>query len=246
LLAESSDGGRTWSAPWVFDARPFDGLAGITGPIQKLPDGRLACQFETNKTYHDASPWRHFAALKFSDDGGRSWQTPVMVAHDPTCRVRYWDQCHALAPDGTMLAMLWAFDSVAKQELNFHVTESRDLGMTWSAPRDSGWPLQLPYPVFLPDGRLVAFCIDGYRSRTIRAIISHDQGRTFEDGDLVVHQQPRVCCDPGEKDHQLADQQLWTFGRVEAVADPSGDVWLSYYAGDAESTGIYWARLRFD
>jgi hypothetical protein len=245
LLSESQDGGQTWSAPRAFDAAPFDGLGAITAPILKLSDGRLACQFETNKHYDDPSPWQHRAMLKFSDDCGRTWHTPVTVAHDPTCQIRYWDQHHAIAPDGTMAAMLWAYDSVLHKELNFYLAESRDRGMTWSQPRDGGLPWQLPYPVFLPDGRLVAICIDRYKSRTIRALVSHDMGKTFCGEDMVVHQQPTGGVDPGEDNHQIADQQMWTFGRVEAVSDPSGDVWMTYYAGDADATSIHWARFRF-
>src|SRR5262245_45290033 len=139
--------------------------------------------------------------LKFSDDGGLTWRRPVTVAHDPTLRIRYWDQRHAVAPDGTLVAGLWAYDAVAGTELNFHLTESSDGGRTWTPPRDSGSPLQQPYPVFLPDGRMVVLCIDRYRSRTIRALISHDRGRTFEPAQLVVHQQTRGQKDPGEQDH---------------------------------------------
>lgn len=166
----------------------------------------------------------------------------MTVAHDPTYRIRYWDQRHSVAPDGTMLAGIWAYDAVARKELNFHLTESNDGGTTWSKPRDCGIPYQQPYPVFLPDGRLILFCIDRYRTRTIRALLSEDKGKSFLPEELVVHQQPGGRAEPGEHDHQSADQQLWTFGRLEGIADPEGNAWVVYYAGDTDSTSIHWAK----
>jgi hypothetical protein len=246
LIAESHDGGLKWSQPWLFDASPYDELGAIAAPMFKLPDGRLACQFEVNKPYDDTKPWAHRAILKFSTDEGRTWSPPATVAYDPTHRMRYWDQRQAVAPDGKLVAGLWAYDAVAKAELNFHMTESVDGGFTWSKPRDSGLALQQPYPVFLPDGRMVAICIDRYRTRSIRALISEDQGKTFSDNEVVIHQQPMEVRDKGEHNHELADQQLWTFGRVEAVTDPDGDVWVIHYGGDSSATNIHWARVRFD
>lgn len=245
LIAASEDGGLTWSEPRLFDASPHDGLGAIAAPMFRLPSGLLACQYEINKPYEDPTPWAHRALLKFSSDDGMTWTAPATVAFDPTLRIRYWDQRQSVAPDGTLVAGLWAYDSIKKMELNFHLTESRDDGLTWSTPRDSGLSMQQPYPVFLSDGRMVAICIDRYRTRSIRAIISDDQGQTFSESQLLVYQQPKHVQDHGEHDHEIADQQLWTFGRVEAVVDPDNDVWVIHYGGDESATNIYWSRLRF-
>ncbi len=250
LLAESSDGGQTWSAPWMFDATPYDGFDAVTAPMFEVPPGegrpaQLVCQFETNKPYNDTQPWMHRAMLKFSGDGGRTWAQPTTVAHDPSLKIRYWDQRHAQSSDGLLVAGLWAYDAVNHNEMNFHMTWSQDGGQTWSPPCDSGLDLQQPYPVFLPDGRLVVIVIDRYRTRSIRALVSHDNGHTFDEPQLVVHEQPRDVRDKGEHNHEIADQQLWTFGRVEAVADTQGDVWMIYYAGDEKATHVHWAQLRF-
>ncbi|MBN1436221.1 MAG: exo-alpha-sialidase [Sedimentisphaerales bacterium] len=245
LMAKSDDQGKTWGEPYLFDAAPYEGVAALCAPILKLADGNLACQVETNKPYDDSEVWKQHACLKFSSDEGLTWKDMVSVAHDPTFRIRYWDQRHAVAPDGTMVAGFWIYDAVDHKELGFRIAVSEDCGRTWSVPHECGFDYQLPYPVFLPDGRLVLFCIDRYKTRTIRALVSEDKGRTFLPGELVVYQHPVGRKEPGEDDHQLADQQIWTFGRLEGVSDSAGNVWVVYYAGDNDSTNIHWAQISF-
>ncbi|MGD9856272.1 MAG: sialidase family protein [Planctomycetaceae bacterium] len=60
LLAESNDGGHTWSA---WREVPLPGLGGCssTGPILQWPDGRIALPFESYKDFDDPSPARHGA-----------------------------------------------------------------------------------------------------------------------------------------------------------------------------------------
>jgi hypothetical protein len=242
LLSSSADGGQTWSEPYLMDAAPFEGLAGLCAPAMVLPDGTLAAQLEINKPWTDPEPWHHRAILKFSSDSGKTWPTWSEVAYDPTTRIRYWDQRHALGPDGTLLAGLWAFDSVGRKELNFHLAESINAGHTWSEPWNSGLDYQQPYPVFLPDGRLVVIVIDRYRSRTIRALLSRDRGRSFDSQDLELFRQPSGQ-DRGESDHKLSDQQLWSFGRVEPIPLDERTLAGVFYAGDSARTSIYCFRL---
>jgi hypothetical protein len=37
--------------------------------------------------------------------------------------------------------------------------------------------------------------------------------------------------------------RLWNFGLVEPGLLPDGDVFVAFYAGDAQSLSIRWARL---
>ena len=53
LLAESNDGGQTWSA-WRKVPIPGEiGPPSLTNTVMKLADGSLALSIETNKHYHD-------------------------------------------------------------------------------------------------------------------------------------------------------------------------------------------------
>ncbi len=248
LFARSADYGQTWGPLWALDDSPYGSTLGMTGPVLVLRDGRWACQFEVNKPYDDPRPWRQVAALKFSSDEGRIWSAPVEVANDPTGRVRYWDQRHAVAPDGDCLATFWTFDAVRSCDLNITLSTSHDGGQTWSPPRDTGLSGQLPYPVFLSDGRLLLLYIDRYETQTVRARLGDTLGRQFDERDTVIYQHCRNVRDPGHDvassaDH-LQDQQRWTFGYVSGATDSQGDVWVTYYSVADGNAKIHWAHMR--
>lgn len=73
FLARSEDDGNIWSQPSRMETAPFDCPSAITGPVLRLTNGKLACQFELNKHYHDPKPWHHSSVLMFSKDEGRTW-----------------------------------------------------------------------------------------------------------------------------------------------------------------------------
>src|SRR5262249_35762088 len=89
LMAVSADEGGSWG-PWQVLATP--GLAGCatTGPPVRWPDGTLAYAFESFKDYDDPRPARHGAWLLVSHDGGRTLDSPFLVAQDPAHQVYYW------------------------------------------------------------------------------------------------------------------------------------------------------------
>ena len=248
LFSRSSDGGLNWSPLWAMNNEPYGDVCSITGPTLILSDGCWAAQYEVNKPYNDPGQWRQVAGLKISCDEGRTWGEAIEVASDPEGKIKYWDQRHAVAADGTCVATIWTLDGT--EEINFSITESHDNARTWSKPRDTGLAGQAPYPIFLADGRMAVIYIDRYNSQTIRVRLSHDNGKTFENTDAVIYKHQATKIDLGSvaKDtaEHLQQQFLWTFGFASGVASPDGDLWVSYYGGDTESTNIYWARLRFD
>jgi hypothetical protein len=254
FCVEKSRGqGASWNSgeaaadlkPFPFSPPPPDHPLAITGPVLVLGDGRLACQFEVNKPYDDTQPWRHAAAWKVSSDDGRTWPHYVNVAHDPGGRLMYWDAHYAFDGRGGALAAFWTYDRQQQRDRNIHLSESHDGGQTWTIPRDCGLAGQVGHPILLDGERLLLIYVDRFHTRSIRAAISHDRGRSFAE-DMVVYQHPAAQAERGAQSTStdyLQDMELWTFGRVDATVGPGGSVWIIYYAGDARSTDIRWARL---
>lgn len=245
-LCESRDGGRSWDDYRFMDGEPQGGPLAITGPVLVLDDGRLACQFEVNKPYEDTRPWRHAAAWKISSDGGYTWPDYVEVANDPIGRLMYWDARYVLGPKGYIVVAFWTYDRQQQHDRTIHLSESHDGGRSWSAPRDCGLVGQVCHPVLLRDDRLLLVYVDRFHTRSIRAALSNDLGRSFV-RDVLVYQHPARQAEPGKESAlagYLQDMELWTFGRVEAIAGQDGMVWVVYYAGNAEATDIRWARLQ--
>jgi sialidase-1 len=69
LQCESSDGGKTWTAPHAI------GVWGLPSHLLRLHDGRLLMSYG-----HRRKPFGNQARL--SEDGGKSWSEPIMISDD--------------------------------------------------------------------------------------------------------------------------------------------------------------------
>jgi BNR repeat-like domain len=246
IFAESTDGGHTWAQTRAMDRAPYHSPMPITGAVIKLSDGRIGCHFEVNKDYYDESPWRHAAAMKISSDGGQTWPEAIEIANDPTNRFMYWDQRHS-ALGNQHVATFWTYDRKKNSDANIHISHSADDGRTWTLPQDTGITGQVAHPVLLKDQRLAVVFVDRFKSRSILARLSVDGGKSFGSDELVIYTQPGAASDPGNGSDSAAylqDMRLWTFGRIDALTDSTGDIWIVYYAGCQDATNIHWARIR--
>lgn len=244
LLAESTDGGDTWS-DWRKVPMPDEiGPPSLTSPILKLADGSLAMSIETNKHYLDRSKWYQKVVFLHSTDGGQNWEPPVDVGFDPSGRIFNWDQRCAVAPDGRVVAFAWTFDTQTGQYVNIHRRISADHGHTWSAAADIGVTDQAAHPAILPDGRIVLPWVDRFHSHSIRARLADHVDGEFEPAtEVVIYDHGQAAQQDDRMGDLLAEMSLWTFGLPYAEALPDGDVIVFYYAGNDETLDIHWARL---
>jgi hypothetical protein len=248
FLARSEDAGATWSKPERMDTTPFRCPTPITGPVLVLASGELACQFETNKHYHDPAPWQHASVIIFSRDGGKSWPEHSVVASDPQKRVFWWDQRPAVLPGGRILDLFWTYDRQAAAYLNIHARESTDHGRTWSDMWDTGVPGQPAPPVPLPDGTLGMVYVDRTAAPVIKMRASRDGGRTWPDNSEVVIHEASV---PSQTWNKRSMQDAWaemgkfSVGLPATAVARNGDILVVYYSGPAtDQTDILWARAR--
>lgn len=245
MLANSSDGGASWSA-WRQVEMPAElGPPSLTAPILRLGDGRLAMSIETNKDYGDTSPWEQRAVFLYSSDLGLTWSEPVTVAQDVSGRIFNWDLRSGVAPDGTLASFAWTYDRQESVYRNIHRRISTDHGLNWTAAEDIGFADQAAIPAILPDGRVVLAWVDRFGSSAIRARLADSVGSAFDPASEVVvydHGSSETAgADTGEA---LAEMDVWSFGLPSAVALPDGDVLVVYYAGTAEHMDLHWSRLR--
>lgn len=247
LLAESSDGGDTWS-DWRRVPMPAEiGPPSLTDPILKLADGSLAMSIETNKTYHDRSRWYQKVVFFHSTDQGQSWSAPVDVGVDPSGRIFNWDQRCGVAPDGRVVAFAWTYDTQTATYLNIHRRVSEDHGHTWSAPDDIGVTDQAAHPAILPDGRVVLAWVDRFQTHSIRARLAPGIDGVFDPAsEVVLYTHGHRSGQDESTADLLAEMALWSFGLPYAEALPDGDVLVLYYTGDGTTLDIHWARLKIE
>lgn len=260
LLADSIDGGETWS-PWRLVPMPEEiGPPSLTAPVLKLADGSLALSIETNKEYEDASPWmqkvvfmhRHDyqASSSSRDPAGEpavdpNWAEPVAAGEDPSGRIFNWDLRCGVAPDGRVATFSWTYDTVTARYLNIHRRISADSGHTWTDPEDLGFADQAARPAMLADGRVLLPYVDRFGSRSIRARLAPAIDAPFDPAtEVVIYSQEQ---DPGDQSDStselLSEMSLWTFGLPYAETLADGTVLVVYYAGTDDAMDIHWTRI---
>jgi hypothetical protein len=246
IFVTAASDGTHWSPLRLVDTTPYNVPTPTTGPILRLLDGTLACQFELNKPYLDKKPWRHAAMMIFSHDQGATWNNPVVIAEDPEYRVYYWDQRPSVLPDGRLFNVFWTYDRQSGVYRNIHAAESLDNGKTWTVPWDTGVGGQ-PGPVFpLADGSLAMPVVDRSKGTTIKVCRSVDDGQTWVDG-VVVHGSARGPSSASGSSMQTTWDEMVQFsvGLPSAAPLPDGGALLVYYAGaETDVTAIHWAEIR--
>jgi hypothetical protein len=246
MLTQSEDGGLTWGPPALIDTSPFNDPSPITGPVLLLPDGEWMCQFETNKTYYDTTPWVHSSVLMFSSDQGRTWPRHSVVTLDP--RIFYWDQRPQVLPEGRIFDVFWTYDNRDATYLNIHARESWDQGRIWSALWDTGVPGQPAPVVALSEGRLALVYVDRTDAPAIRCRISSDAGRTWPtDSMLSLYESvlPSQTVNKGGMVDTWAEMSKFSIGLPATAALPGDEILVVYYAGPlTDSTSVEWVRLQ--
>jgi hypothetical protein len=154
-----------------------------------------------------------------SSDGGHTWGPPVEVASESG---KAFEEPCLLALDETRLLML------LRENRTHHVHQcvSKDGGHSWSEPEQTpilGYPADL---IRLPDGRLL--CAYGFRYEPygIRAVLSQDEGQTWD----MAH--PVVLRD------DFANRDL---GYPAPVLLPDGRLFVVYYGQDTDGVTCIWA-----
>ncbi len=248
FLAHSRDAGQTWSKPRLVDTYPLRKPLPLTGPILLASDGRWGCQFEVNKHYYDARPWRHSSMLIFSSNHGRTWNEFVVVSNDPANRIFYWDQRPAFIGKKRMLDLFWTYDNRKAVYLNIHARESLDDGGKWSAIWDTGVPGQPAAPLRLKDGRIAMVYVDRIDVPIIKARISSDHGRTWpQKTETVLFSPPTPRQTRNKKSMRDAWSEMDRFstGLPTTAGLPNGDFVVVFYTGpEPDKTDICWIRVR--
>ena len=251
IFSVSIDEGESWGDWQVI---PTPGLTGCatTGPAIKWPDGTIAHAFESFKEFDDPEPAVHGAWLVLTRDGGRSFETPWLLARDPEDRVYYWDQRLCVGKDaGEFLALFWTHDRAARKDLTLHqlLGSLADGSRAASEPQATSIPGQIAAAGITADGRLLAFIVDRGNPGTLTLWQSEDDGSSWpEEACLVVHvHDEQAAISQGREEIDFAeyweDMGKWSFGHPAMVPLDHGKWLLAYYAGTPQAMSIHWVKI---
>ncbi|MGH6933780.1 MAG: sialidase family protein [Dongiaceae bacterium] len=160
----SDDSGASWRDTRQFETAPYSGGYGLRGAIE-TKNGRLMMPLNDVPDYQ-----RIFIVA--SDDRGRNWGTPVLVAWSAD---NLFTEPAVIAIDDRELMTVFRDDRTG----HLYSSRSEDAGASWSEAAQTpikGYP---PHHLALPDGGIL--CTYGHRmpDYSIRGVLSHDGGLSW-------------------------------------------------------------------
>lgn len=155
LLLRSNDAGQSWSSPQAIPPPLVGPAFELCAPVTVLRDGRWLIPTHTWPGWDGDCPNGKRMVAFVSHDQGNTWPEYLGIMHDPERTVYFWESKIVELSDGRLLAVAWAYDADAAQDLPNQYAISRDGGTTWSPPRSTALQGQTLTPLLLPDGRVL-------------------------------------------------------------------------------------------
>jgi hypothetical protein len=213
-LRRSSDGGCSWGKEErVYPIADATGLSPF-GKIIGLPDGTLLMSLYG--AAQDEAGVRAWVVR--STDDGRSWGDPSCIAHG------FNETALVSLPSGKLIAMLRGDTSTPEDSV--WQAESQDGGYSWSEPRPITDAKEHPADIIrLDSGRLLLTFSHRQPPHGVRALVSRDQGRTWELDQKIT---------------LVAESRNYDCGYPSSVQRDDGKILTAYYAYESLGPWEMW------
>lgn len=247
FIYRSTDGGKSWSDPIALEY-PAIGSIGPGGNMITLRDGTIIFAGEHGKQPGDDHDWISMTGR--SHDGGHTWSDPV-IAHIST-DTYFFDLRITGSSEGKLLGFYWSHDRTSDQGLNVHTTWSHDAGMTWTEPHDTGFWGQVTVGQFLTNDRVIALTNHRRDPYGIRAVLSEDGGRSFDESGHVelwgiipakTRSAPILAPIRDVVEDPLKAYHHFTFGTPTVTVLPDGIILAAFYVTEQSVTYVRCCRM---
>jgi sialidase-1 len=242
-LVRSYDYGVTWERPELMETSMQGSPFEICAPITPLSDGTWVIPSSTWPCWDGELP-NPLQMLAFvSTDGGKTWPQHWDVMRDDEQNILYWESKIVELSEGRLLAVAWAYDREAAQDLPNVYAFSDDGGKTWSSPASTGLQGQTLTPLVLEDGRILSV----YRRIDKPGLwvnISRLEGDTWineSEEPLWGHTQAGLTSSGADMVHNF---NVLRFGAPCVAQLANGDIYVAFWCYEDCVSNIRWLKLR--
>ncbi|GMV92384.1 MAG: hypothetical protein AMXMBFR82_21620 [Candidatus Hydrogenedentota bacterium] len=244
-IIESTDGGRTWSAPRIIDP-PIDwSVFEICSPILEVSDTRWMLPTSLWKDWDGNCPHGMKAVTLISDDRGRTWNRCVDVFNQWDQHVTSWEQKQTRLSDGRWLAMCWAHDYTNAKSLPNRYAFSSDDCFSYSLPSVAPLNGETCTPLALPDNR-VLFVYRRFDQRGLWAHLAEFEGETWKPlADAPLWGADRALYGK-DSTNKLEEMRTLRFGFPQCVHLSDRAIFVAFWCVEDCVACIRWFRLRVE
>ena len=251
IVWRSSDGGQTWAPPIRVDTAPFERVA-VGGNLVTLPDGTMISVSEWGGPDRGDGKPEWTTMFCSSTDDGHTWSAWSRV-HEPEGDRYYFDMRATGLQDGRLLAVYWTHDMANEVGLNVHTAWSDDKGQTWTPAQDAGFWGQVTDIAGLQSGRVLAVTNHRREPLGIRAVLSEDGGKSFDEDEHVelwgivpaqVRSAPVLAKKRDRVEDLLDSYHFFTFGTPSITQLSDGVIVVAFYVTEEQVTYVRCCRMR--
>jgi len=241
-ILRSQDQGYSWSAPQPIEPPLVGPSFELCSPIVPLSDGRWLLPTSTWRGWDGYQPNGMKMVAFVSHDEGSTWPEYVDVMRDPAGNIVYWESKIVEMPNGTLLAVAWAYNEHSARDLPNQYALSQDGGETWTDPMSTGLIGQTITPLVLDDGHILTV----YRridEPGLWANLSHLQD------DRWVNE----ACEPlwganvpgltASTDNMVHNFNVLRFGAPCMVKLPNDNIFVAFWGYEECVSNIRWFKL---
>jgi len=155
MITRSSDGGRTWQGPTIFEPPIVGPAFEVCATIRAINSDKWVVPSSTWPDWDGNAPSGRKAIMFVSHDRGVTWPESVDIMDRWSEGIVHWEVKLVKLADGRLLSVAWAHDLASGRDLPVQYALSGDEGASFSPPRSTELIGQTCTPFALSDGRIV-------------------------------------------------------------------------------------------
>lgn len=243
FTVSSTNGGRTWSSPMLIETPLKAPSWEICHCMVETADGRWLAPTSTWRGWDGGNYSGDRAVVLISDDRGQSWPLHGVTFDGQQNQLSYLEQSVITLNDQSVLAVSWVYELENGASHPTAYSVSRDRGVSFGQPRETGLKSQTCKVIQLFDGRLL--CVYRANDRPgLWATLARFDGNEWvnlceaplwQGADSGMH-------GTRNRADELSDLR---FGHPTIRQVSNQEALILFWCQESCVTGIRWIKLRF-